>query len=1219
LTDVLAAAFTAFLSRTHSGERLHVGWSDSSLRARVAGQEQFFSPSIPLLIDASPDTPFSDFLGQQVDQLTSSKKSVTFMRDLVLRYPALARQPDAVAQFEPSVAVEQWERIDEFHSPVGRDLTFVITREQARCAWIYDSARISEGDVERMKEQFLTCLLGIVGDTGLQIRELPILSGEEKTRLVETWNDTARPYERDRCIHEVVEAQADRTPQRVALICGADECTYEELNRRANRLARRLVREGVGPEQIVGVCLDRSIEMVVAVLAILKSGGTYLPLDPAYPKEHLSFVLADAGARLVLTRESLRTAVPTATAQALCIDAAAKELEAEGCTNLRTDVRSHQLAYVLYTSGSTGKPKGVMVEHRNVVNFFEGMDGCIQHDPPGVWLAVTSLSFDISVLELFWTLARGFSVVLHSREELASSSNGARTRGARPVEFSLSYFASDESKGGSSKYRLLTEGAKFADRNGFVAVWTPERHFHAFGGLFPSPSVISAALAAMTERVRVRAGSVVLPLHSPIRVAEEWAVVDNLSNGRVDISFASGWHPNDFVLQPGNFSGAKHLMFEQIKTVTSLWRGETVSFPGHDGAPVAVRTLPRPIQPNLPVWITAAGNPETFRAAGLMGANVLTHMLGQSASELSRKIEVYKAARLEAGLDPEGGCVTLMLHTFVGDDVDKVREIVRGPMKDYLRSAMHLVKKAAWSFPTVAQKIDGRDLDQAFDALTADEVEALLDFSFERYFETSGLFGTPSSCMKTVRDLQALGVSEIACLIDFGIDPELLLAHLHHLNALREAVVEEHAARSGAMPLDGSIPALIARHKVTHFQCTPSMAGGLLHDPDGRNALASLETMLVGGEALSEALAKELKTVLRGTLTNMYGPTETTVWSATHLVSDVNGDSVAIGRPVANTRFYVTDQNGQMVPPGTAGELLIGGEGVARGYHNRPELTAERFIADTFNPEAGGRLYRTGDLVRYRPDGALEFLGRLDHQVKIRGHRIELQEIEARLDEHPAVRQSVVIASDDSAGEKRLVAYFVAQDRRESDPSVLRSHLRARVPEFMIPARFIQVERFPETPNRKIDRRALSSVTECAPKPPERVSPPAALDAGLDDGGANLDLERTVSEIWCSALEVSRVGRDENFFDLGGHSLLAVRVQQMMKAALATDVKLTDLFAYPTVRSLVAYLGRSGETRWNPSADQRGKGRRESTARRGSLRRLARSTIELSADEQKGA
>jgi natural product biosynthesis luciferase-like monooxygenase protein len=266
-----------------------------------------------------------------------------------------------------------------------------------------------------------------------------------------------------------------------------------------------------------------------------------------------------------------------------------------------------------------------MISHRNVVNFFCGMDERIPHETPGVWLAVTSLSFDISVLELLWTLRRGFKVILYANEirHPVSIGSGDGSSAEREIDFGLFYFASDEGEGVADKYRLLIEGAKFGDRHGFASVWTPERHFHAFGGLYPNPSVASAAIASVTERISIRAGSCVLPLHNPIRVAEEWALVDNLSKGRVGISFASGWQPNDFVLKPENFANRKEILLRDMSRAQVMARANR-SMPGPNGGLIEVRTLPS-VQSELPVWMTAAGNPETFRMAGEGGCNILTH------------------------------------------------------------------------------------------------------------------------------------------------------------------------------------------------------------------------------------------------------------------------------------------------------------------------------------------------------------------------------------------------------------------------------------------------------------------------------------------------------------------------------------------------------------------------------------------------------------------
>ncbi|HSU84579.1 MAG TPA: MupA/Atu3671 family FMN-dependent luciferase-like monooxygenase, partial [Thermoanaerobaculia bacterium] len=550
-----------------------------------------------------------------------------------------------------------------------------------------------------------------------------------------------------------------------------------------------------------------------------------------------------------------------------------------------------------------------------------------------------------------------------------------------------------------------------ADRHGFAAVWTPERHFHAFGGLYPSPAVTSAAIATITERVAIRAGSVVLPLHQPIRVAEEWSMIDNLSRGRVGISFASGWHADDFVLAPESYAERKDVMLRGIETVRRLWRGEAVRARGGAGREVEVRILPRPLQPELPVWVTAAGNAETFRLAGEIRAGVLTHLLGQDLDDLERKIAVYRRAWSEGGRGPGGGHVTLMLHAFVGEDEETVRATVKGPFCNYLRASLDLVRNLSRGL--------GREIDPG--ALSPADLEEILERSFERYYQTSALLGTEEGCLRLVDRLKRAGVDEIACLIDFGIADETVLAGLSRLDALRRRANEARPAAPAAEEL--SLVAALGRYGVTHFQCTPTVAKVLAGDAAGRRALASLDHLLVGGEALPLSLLEQLGDERPRQLHNMYGPTETTVWSATWTAPS-RARRIAIGRPIANTEIYVVDHALRPVPAGVPGELLIGGLGVTRGYLGRPDLTAERFVPDPFGPRAGGRLYRTGDLARFRIDGELEFLGRIDQQVKVHGYRIELEEIERALERHPGIAQAVVAAHED-AGNRHLVAYFV--------------------------------------------------------------------------------------------------------------------------------------------------------------------------------------------------
>jgi len=1024
-----------------------------------------------------------------------------------------------------------------------------------RLAW--DRPPFDAAAAGRLLSQLAAALDAIAADPARRVGELSILPPEEEHALVRGWNASAREVPEGACVHQLIEARARATPDAPALAFRGERLCYRELDAAANRLAHRLVALGVGPDLPVALCAERSLELVIALLAIHKAGGAYVPLDPHYPPERLAYMLEDSRAGVLVTQRALRSRLRAPGLRVVELDGDAAEIAAQPSTACDGGASPSNLAYLIYTSGSTGRPKGVMVEHRQVVNFFAGMDAALRPAQPGVWLAVTSLSFDISVLELLWTLARGFEVVVSEDEHRQASAAPAAAL-ARPLDFSLFYFASAE-RGQGDRYRLLLEGARFADRNGFAAVWTPERHFHAFGGLYPNPAVTSAAVAAVTSRVAIRAGSVVLALHHPARIAEEWALVDNLSQGRVGVSFASGWQPNDFVLNPGGFASAREKLLDGIETVRRLWRGEAVEFPGPDGRPVATRTLPRPLQPELPVWLTAAGSPETFRRAGETGANVLTHLLGQSLDELGQRIELYRKARAERGLDPDTGRVTLMLHTFVGDDPDAVRETVRAPMIEYLRSSLGLIKGFANAWTAFKRGASGAATEADVDLaqLAPEELEGLLEYSFERYFETSALFGTPERCAEMLRRVSALGVDEVACLIDFGVETGLALAHLEPLNQLRERCAGSPGAARGA-----SIPELIRRHGVTHLQCTPSLANLLVADSETRAALASLATLCIGGEAFPSALARELSAAGCREIWNLYGPTETTIWSAIQRV-DAGSDPVPIGRPLANTELYVLDSAGRPAPIGAAGELYIGGRGVVRGYWQRPELTRERFVPDPWRGEPGARLYRTGDLVRRRGDGAIEFLGRIDHQVKIRGHRVELGEIEAVLAKHPSVREAVVIAREDEPGDQRLAAYLIPQTGSAIDAAELRRCLREALPEFMVPSHFVALERFPETPNRKVDRKALPRPEGAAP----RAGAAPAASAPLAG-----ELEERIARIWQELLQVPAVSREDNFFDLGGHSLLAVKVHRRLAEAFGRKLAITDLFRFPSVRALAEHL-----------------------------------------------
>lgn len=366
------------------------------------------------------------------------------------------------------------------------------------------------------------------------------------------------------------------------------------------------------------------------------------------------------------------------------------------------------------------------------------------------------------------------------------------------MRFSLLFFSGDGESAAPDKYRTLIETTKYADECGFDGVWLPERHFQRFGGLYPNPAVIGAALGAVTRRIQIRAGSVVLPLHHPIRVAEEWATVDNLTNGRAAISVATGWHPGDYILAPDVYHERRERAFQNLSLIQALWEGRETQFPDITGKPVSVRILPRPVQPKLPVWLTASSNPDTWVRAGKLGANVLCALISHKISDLKERIPLYRETLRAHGHDPARGIVSLMLHTYVGDNLETVRQLVRKPMCDYLRSF-------------VAQ---GTKLTDGRERVTLSEAdrEALLQFTFKRYFDENSLLGDQRKCLDMLGRLAELGVDEAACLVEFGLDLPTIMDGLAKLNDLKNRVASPtlHARRADTASSQTTLPVAVA-------------------------------------------------------------------------------------------------------------------------------------------------------------------------------------------------------------------------------------------------------------------------------------------------------------------------------------------------------------------------------------------------------------------------
>ena len=781
-----------------------------------------------------------------------------------------------------------------------------------------------------------------------------------------------------------------------AVIDRTGTLSYMELERRSRAVASRIkCMQGVRSNTIA-IVMQKGWEQVVAVLAVLRAGAAYVPIDPLLPGERVAHLLAHAQAGLALTQPWLDSQVvwPEGVRR-ISVDSDILDVDT-GEIEPATDADA--LAYVIYTSGSTGLPKGVAISHRAAVNTILDVNRMARLTQLDRVFAVSSLSFDLSVYDIFGPLAAGAAIVLpdpkphpdpvqwlesvraggvtlwnsvpallellldaaqdtsvalgplrlamlsgdwipvslperlrqfvpgadvlamggateaaiwsiyrdvtqvdpgwHSipygkpmanqrfhvlnsalrdcpvwtpgelyiggaglalgywrdpqlteRSFITHPDSGERLyrtgdvgrylpdgeieflgrrdtqvkvlghrielgeieslllqqpevhqavvtaqeagRGAKrlvayvvpkrtgasaspDMQFSLFYFAEAPGTASEDLYRLCIEGAKFADRNGLTAVWTPERHFTDVAAGYPNPAVLSAALAMVTERVRLRAGSVVLPLHDPIRVAEEWAVVDNLSGGRADISFAAGWLPDDFVLAPQAYTERHRIMVERVQQVRDLWRGQAATATNGIGQPTQVRIRPRPIQAELPIWLTCARSPATFEAAGRLGTHVLTSLLGMTLEELEENIQLYRRTLAAAGHDPDKHTVTTMLHTFVSDTDEDAFAQVRAPLTAYFKSHVHLRDHI--------QVAAGRDGGPEREEDAAGRVA----LSVERYLRGSALIGSVETCLATVRRLHNIGVAEIASFIDFGVATETTLDHLTHLKKVAE-------------------------------------------------------------------------------------------------------------------------------------------------------------------------------------------------------------------------------------------------------------------------------------------------------------------------------------------------------------------------------------------------------------------------------------------------
>ncbi|MGK3987806.1 amino acid adenylation domain-containing protein [Sorangium sp. So ce136] len=785
----------------------------------------------------------------------------------------------------------------------------------------YNPELFDEATARRLVDRMAALLEAALAAPETPIGALPLASEQDRAELATAARRLTLP-------DEPIAPALRRLPESAAIVEGGVTLTADALWQRAERVARWLLASGLARGAVVGLRFASVADTLAALLGTLRAGGTAAVIGAGAPGRA-------SAAALVLDEDGLGRALAGS----------------PGAAALGPLPSPDEPAVIVRPRGTRQE---LVFDHQSLAAYGARLDALLGVEA-GVWLAAGERGLDRFWLELLWALGRGFRVVVPRADRGGAllGLRGAPAEPPRPLDLSLFYFAADEGAAGARKYRLLLDGARRADQLGFAAIWTPERHFHPFGGMYPNPALTSAALATVTERIGLRAGSVVLPLHHPARVAEEWSVVDNLSGGRVGIAFASGWHVRDFVFAPGQYARRKELLKEGLTRVRRLWRGEELRLEDGAGGEVAVRVYPRPVQRELPVWLTSGGSPETFRLAGELGARLLTNLMGQRLSELADKIAAYREAWEEHGHGPGRGHVTLMMHAFVGPDLDTVRRTARDPLLAYLRGSLDAMEGFAATAGLDAGALSPRD------------VEKLLERGFDRYFHAAGLFGTPASCRDMVEHVRRIDVDEVACLIDFGIAAETVIDGFDGLAALLREV-NQGAAPPARQQDEGvvweeasdSVAALIEREGVTHVQASASLARALRETRSAALARGGVLVQDGASRADGAALEAEAEAAWAAGRANPALAVEPAAWRG------------------ADAPWLVAlDRYGEPLPWGIPGELAVVGAEVPRGYAGVADERGD-FIAAP-GAALGARRYRTGRLGRRRRDGGLEVLGAL--------------------------------------------------------------------------------------------------------------------------------------------------------------------------------------------------------------------------------------------------
>ncbi|WNG36527.1 amino acid adenylation domain-containing protein [Archangium violaceum] len=978
---ILLAAFKALLARYAGQDDVVVG---TPIGNRTRGELEpligYVAHAVPLRTDLSGDPTFLELLSRVRDTTLGAYANPDIPYEHLVRELEPGKDPERARLFDalfvlhagfastmdlPGLHLELVE-VPEIPAQFGATLShlsiYMGESEHGFSGTLeYASELFDPPTIDRLLGHLEALLESAVAQPGQRLSELSLLTEAERRQFAAP---VSTPNAEAASVVALLEAQASRSPEGLAVSAGERGLSWRELRERALRLAGLLVQKGVGPEQLVAVCLEPSPERLVALWAVLEAGAAWVLLPPARLRELTSLVPQGTPAPLLLTHSRLQTSLALDASRVLRVDALPGSESASPVARRVSTPDAEVMVCLEPVAGASGASLHAIHTHRTVAHLFRALDEGHEVVPGGAWLWAEEPGAQGSGLEVLWALSRGLRVVLapeSTRARFLSVGKGATAR--RPLAFSLSYFANDEDGLGKRKYQLLLDGARFADTHGFSAIWTPERHFHSFGGLYPSPAITGAGIATLTENIGIRAGSVVIPLHDPLQVAEEWSMIDNLSGGRVGVSFASGWHANDFVFAPDHYARRKEIMLRGIETVRHLWRGGTVLRRNGEGKEVEISIRPRPVQAELPFWLTAAGNPDTFRLSGELGANVLTNLMGQELDSLAEKVALYRETWRQHGHGPGRGHVSLMMHAFLGTNAEEVRRTVREPLLRYFRSSVDIFSGFAAS---QGLKVDVR-------TLTPQDMDALLEHGFERYLEAGGIFGTPESCEAIIERVRRLDVDEVACLVDFGTGTEATLASLQHLDTLRRRTQpEETGPAPTVLHESGSeaeaLLALVREAGVTYLHCTPALARTLTSLPGVAEALRPVRRLFV--EGVAPELAASLARAAGVEVVRREGALGLGTWLPVR-AQETSGLQV-LPPPSTYSRLHVLDSRGQPVPVGVAGVLAVGGGGVPRGFWMAPDATRERIVPHP--SEAGARLLVTGRRARLRADGSVEIL-----------------------------------------------------------------------------------------------------------------------------------------------------------------------------------------------------------------------------------------------------